>query len=127
MNAIDTTHARNKRRSKRRGESLSNAVGAAIETTIQKLEETWRHAPQPVKPHSTASLLQLRTPLMAEAGCGKQDDLSALFDDRSGIVLASEGRKMGDESTEQGLERTEPRSGLIDEACSRFEAAWQQK
>jgi hypothetical protein len=32
---------------------------------------------------------------------------------------------MGDESADQGAQRSELRSGLIDEACSRFEKAWQ--
>ncbi len=47
------------------------------------------------------------------------------FEDRSGLPFAVERRKMGDESVGQGGPQSELRSGLIDEACSRFEAAWQ--
>ena len=47
------------------------------------------------------------------------------FADRSGLPFAVEGRKMGDESAGQGGPQSELRSGLIDEACSRFETAWQ--
>ena len=46
------------------------------------------------------------------------------FQDRSDILPAVEGQKMGDESTGQGGQRPEFRSGFIDEACSRFETAW---
>ena len=40
-------------------------------------------------------------------------------------LLLARGTKMVDESADQGGQRSEMRSGLIDETCSRFEAAWQ--
>ena len=126
MIMIETTLpiAKNKRRSKRRGESLSNAVGATIRTTTQHLEETWRHAPQPVRPHACASLGYLRTPLLAGGGSVIKIGSVLPFEAPSGVLLAVEGRKMSNESADQGGVRSESQSALIDEACSRFETAW---
>ncbi len=127
MNTLQITllNAKNKRRNKRRGESLSNAAGAAIETTAQKLGETWRNAPQRVRPHSSTGLGYLRTPLIVPCRSVIKTESVVPLQDRSGILLAVEGRKMGDTPAEQGGERSDLPSALIDETCSRFEAAWQ--
>ena len=67
-----------------------------------------------------------KPPLMVKVGCaiGKETRW-AFLEDPSGLLLAVEGRKMSDESADQGGQRSELRSELIAEVCSRFETAWQ--
>ncbi len=57
--------------------------------------------------------------------CYREGISPCFLEDRSSILLAVEGRKMGDESADQGGRRSERQSGLIADACSRFEAVWQ--
>jgi len=106
---------------KRRSEHLSDAD--TIDATIQ-LEETWRHIPQAVRLRSSASLQYLHPPLMAGVGCGIGEDLVAFREDRSAILLAVEEHEMDNASADQGGQRSESESAVIDEACSRFETAW---
>ena len=121
-------------------ESPSDAAWETIDTALSELEETWRHAPQSNRTHTAPALIVppghhlpmvggrsrgCDTPLRATAGCGIGMESGSLLENRSGVLLAAEGRKMSDESTHQGWQRSELPSGLIDEACSRFETAWQ--
>ena len=146
MNSIDS--ALPNACDERRSECLSDSAWDTIGATIRQSEETRRHASQPVEKlaedrsvatgknaHPTAAVGWAFLPDSGSAFlppidgryrmCYREGISSCFLEDRSGIFLAVEGRKMGDESADQGGQRSELRSGLIDEACSRFETAWQ--
>ena len=127
MNPIETTlpDARHKCRKRRRGECLRDAVEVTIRhTTVQQLEETWRNAPRPVGPHDSTISGRLHPPLIAGGRSVMRIESIDSFEAPPGTSFAVGGRKMSDESTDQGGERSESQSALIDESCSRFETAW---
>ncbi len=126
MNTIETTlpSVRDKRRNKRRGGPLSHAAWGTLGTAIRQLEETWRNAPQPVRPHALTSLGYLHTHLIAGDGSVIKMESIEPFENTPGVLLAMGRRKMSDESAGQGGVRSESQSALIDETCSRFETAW---
>ncbi len=110
-------------RDNRRNKSRSDAGWETIDMGLRKSGETWRHAPNRIgrTPPRVCDTL-----LMASVGFAiRKESRWASLEDRSGTLLAVDGRNMRDESTDEGWERSELQSVLIDETCSRFEMAWQ--
>ena len=78
-----------------------------------ELEETWRLAPQLVGVRCLCAIAAIPHPI--DGGCRmwyRKGISLRLSEDRSGILLAVEGRQMGDESADQGGQRSESQSGV---------------